>query len=80
MFSIHLLLLLLLLLHHHSQVLEHPWMTQCASKPTVNEIEDQVKQFVGGQMKKADETTLLGQVLLCNVCVCMWPVYVACVC
>ena len=93
------------------QVLAHPWMTECAKKPQVDEIEEQVrpcicvcallrsllcigaqsawlldlpvlpfaergfmsadsqvrtylqqvKQFVSGQMKKADETTLLGQ-------------------
>lgn len=43
------------------QVLEHPWMTQCAQKPTTAEIEDQVIAYIGGKMKKADESTLLGQ-------------------
>ena len=45
------------------QVLEHPWMTQCEKKPRVNEIEEEVQQYVAG---KVDVCTF---VLICtHVC------------
>jgi serine/threonine protein kinase len=42
-------------------VLAHPWMTECAQKPSVNEIEEEVKQYVSGQLKDPGNSTLLGQ-------------------
>ena len=44
------------------QVLQHPWMTSCSPLPRVNEIEDEVREYVAGKLKP-DENRLLGQVL-----------------
>eukprot|EP00960_Hanusia_phi_P033708 750609-Hanusia_phi.AAC.4 len=42
------------------QVLEHPWMTKAEPLPKVEEVEDQLKEFVSGKLKP-DESMLLGQ-------------------
>ena len=44
------------------QVLAHPWMTACSPLPRVNEIEEEVSEYVAGKLKP-DESRLLGQVL-----------------
>jgi hypothetical protein len=42
------------------QVLQHPWMSKATPPPRVDELEEQLKLFVGGKLKP-DDTTLLGQ-------------------
>eukprot|EP00918_Siedleckia_nematoides_P097480 GHVU01213648.1.p1 GENE.GHVU01213648.1~~GHVU01213648.1.p1 ORF type:complete len:419 (+),score=60.57 GHVU01213648.1:23-1258(+) len=43
-------------------VLAHPWMTACSPLPRVNEIEEEVSEYVAGKLKP-DESRLLGQML-----------------
>jgi hypothetical protein len=51
------------------KVLAHPFMTACSPKPRWNEVEEEVKSFVAGNLKP-DESKLLGQVRKLSSHVC----------